>query len=94
MIGGRWKPSILELLHAGPQRHRDLLRSISGISSQALSMQLRQLSADGVIERTGDDAPIYNLTQSGRSLAQVMDGLAQWGGDYLDWREETARPAP
>lgn len=90
VIGGRWKPSILELLNEGSCRHRDLLKSVAGISSQALSMQLRQLSADGVIEKGGADGSMYRLTASGQRLAIVMDGLANWGGAYLNWREGIA----
>jgi DNA-binding HxlR family transcriptional regulator len=90
VIGGRWKPSILELLNKGACRHRDLLYSVAGISSQALSMQLRQLSADGVIEKDLQDSSKYRLTASGQLLATVMDGLADWGSAYLDWREGSA----
>lgn len=76
VIGGRWKPSILELLNIGPCRHRDLLQALHGISTKALSVQLRQLVADGVIEKADVDPPVYRLSASGRQLAVVMDGLA------------------
>lgn len=89
VINGRWKPSILELLHAHPRRHSELLHGINGISSQALSAQLRQLVADDVIEKDAGDPPCYQLTPRGNELAAVMDGLARWGTDYLLWRGET-----
>ena len=93
VISGRWKPSILELLHERPRRHRALLHNIPGISSQALSAQLRQLMADDVIEKDGGEPPLYRLTERGNQLADVMDGLAAWGSDYLGWRGETPRPS-
>lgn len=89
VIGGRWKPSILEMLNESPCRHRDMLHSVTGISAQALSTQLRQLIADGVIEKDGEDGSTYRLTASGQRLATVMDGLADWGSRYLDWRERS-----
>jgi DNA-binding HxlR family transcriptional regulator len=91
VIGGRWKPSILELLNAGPYRHRDILQAVSGISNQALSAQLRQLIADGVIEKVGYDVAVYQLSESGNRLAKVMEGLASWGNTYLAWRDAEAR---
>jgi DNA-binding HxlR family transcriptional regulator len=92
VISGRWKPSILELLNAGPCRHRDLLDAIPSISTQALSTQLRQLVADGVIMKAGQDIAVYQLSVSGRRLAAVMDGLADWGTDYLAWRQAKVLP--
>lgn len=92
VIGGRWKPSILELLNVGPRRHRDILQSVPGISTQALSVQLRQLIADGVIEKVGAETPFYRLSESGRRLAVVMDGLTDWGTSYLAWRLADQRP--
>lgn len=86
VIGGRWKPSILELICKRPHRHGELKDAIDGISSQALSLQLRQLVADGVIERIGNDLSAYRLTVRGETLANVMDELAKWGTDYLRWR--------
>ncbi len=86
VIGGRWKPSILELIHKGPRRHGELKNAIDGISSQALSLQLRQLTADGVVEKAGSVSPTYHLTTRGEQLANVMEELAIWGSDYLQWR--------
>jgi DNA-binding HxlR family transcriptional regulator len=86
VINGRWKPSILEQLHSGPRRYGDLFRSVPTISSQALSLQLRQLSADGIIAKNDSNPGEYTLTDSGRALASVMDGLAAWGEEYLQGR--------
>lgn len=88
VISGRWKPSILELLHVEPRRHSELLYGIAGISSQALSKQLKQLMADDVIAKDSGNPPCYHLTSRGAQLATVMDGLAEWGDAYLDWRAE------
>lgn len=87
VIGGRWKPSILELLNVGPCRHRDILQALPSISTQALSVQLRQLVADGVIEKADAEASVYRLSASGCQLTVVMDSLADWGMSYLAWRQ-------
>lgn len=93
VIAGRWKPSILQQLNDAPRRHCELLRSIDGISSQALSMQLRQLMADDVVAKISRDQAVYALTPRGMALATVMDGLSHWGESYLSWRGETGRKA-
>jgi Predicted transcriptional regulators len=88
VIRGRWKPSILFELHSGPKRFSDLQSALRGITPQALSLQLRQLEADGVVARAvfADEVPVrvvYSLTRDGRALSGVMDQLEQWGSAYL-----------
>lgn len=91
VIRGRWKPSILFELNSGPRRFSDLQAALRGITAQALSLQLRQLEADGVVARTvfADEVPVrveYSLTDDGRALSGVMDQLEQWGARYLACR--------
>ena len=89
VISGRWKPSILEQIHGGSQRFSELAMKIEGISPQALAQQLRQLVADGVVENIGENAAsLYRLTSRGEALAGIMDGLAEWGEDYLAARAD------
>lgn len=88
VIRGRWKPSILYELSLGPRRFSDLQAAVPGITAQALSVQLRQLEADGVIARSvfAEEVPVrveYSLTQDGRALSGVMDQLEHWGVGYL-----------
>jgi len=87
VIRGRWKPSILYEISEGAVRFGDLKDALPGITSQALSVQLRQLEADGVLTRTVyPEIPArveYALTSSGRSLSDVMCKLDDWGKQYL-----------
>lgn len=88
VIRGRWKPSILYEISAGSVRFGDLKEALPGITSQALTVQLRQLEADGVLTRTVyPEIPArveYALTPSGRSLSDVMCKLDDWGRQYLE----------
>lgn len=93
VIRGRWKPSILFELHSGPKRFSDLRAALHGITPQALSLQLRQLEADGVVARSvfADEVPVrveYSLTKDGHALSGVMDQLEQWGADYMARRPD------
>ncbi len=91
VIRGRWKPSILFELKTGPRRFSDLQAALRGITPQALSLQLRQLEADGVLARKvfPDEVPVrveYSLSKDGQALSAVMDQLELWGLGYLSRR--------
>lgn len=83
VIRGRWKPSILWELHHGTKRFSDLQAALPDIRAQVLTVQLRQLEADGVVVRTVyPEVPTrveYALTDHGRALSGVMNQLDDWG---------------
>ena len=97
VIRGRWKPSILWELHQGTRRFCDLQAALPAISAQVLTVQLRQLEADGVVVRTiYAEVPArveYALSDNGRALSAVMDQLEAWGMGYLERqsRERSSR---
>lgn len=83
MISGKWKPMILWLLTARPQRFSDLQSAMPLVAHKVLSQQLRQLEADGVVRRITRDhatsAGGYQLTEFGRTLRPALNALANWG---------------
>lgn len=95
VIRGRWKPSILFELKAGTKRFSDLQAALPGITAQALTVQLRQLEADGVVLRSVcSDIPVridYALSDFGATLSGVMDQLEEWGAEYLARRSRPDR---
>lgn len=97
VIRGRWKPSILFELKAGPKRFSHLQTALPEISGQALTVQLRQLEADGVIVRTVyPEIPArveYALSEHGSRLSAVMDQLEVWGNRHLK-RPTRSRSSP
>jgi DNA-binding HxlR family transcriptional regulator len=83
LIDGRWKLLILFNLFGGKVlRFSDLERAIPGVSQKMLAQQLRQLEADGIVERTvHSQVPPkveYRLTSWGQSLCPALDGLLKW----------------
>jgi len=92
VIRGRWKPMILWELNCGTKRFSDLQAALPEIAAQVLTVQLRQLEADGVIIRTVyPEIPArveYALTDLGRALSTVMDQLESWGARYLEHRTQ------
>ena len=87
VIRGRWKPSILFEIKDGKKRFCDIQSALPQISAQALTVQLRQLEADGVVVRTVyAEVPArveYALSKHGSNLSAVMDQLEAWGIRHL-----------
>jgi DNA-binding HxlR family transcriptional regulator len=86
VMGGKWKPLILFHLGHGKRRFGELRRLVSGVSEKMLIQQLRELQADGIIERV-DFREIppkveYSLTSLGRSLATALHPLCEWGSAH------------
>ncbi|AKC87076.1 winged helix-turn-helix transcriptional regulator [Pseudoxanthomonas suwonensis] len=83
LIDGRWKLVILFHLFGGQvRRFSELERSIPGISQKMLAQQLRQLEADGLVQRqVHPEVPPkveYRLTDWGQSLCPALDALLGW----------------
>lgn len=87
VISGRWKPMILQRLHAGPQGFGELQRAMPRITRKVLTEQLRQLQADGLVTRQAlVPARLgvkYRLTPYAASLNPVFNTLLKWGVQHL-----------
>jgi len=81
-IGDRWTVLVVLRLGAGPIRFRALLRSIDGISQRMLTVTLRALERDGLVNRTVFDtrppAVEYKLTNLGKTLLDPLNILTEW----------------
>jgi len=95
VVGGKWKPLIL--FHLGPSRRRfgELRRLVAGVSEKMLIQQLRELQADGIIERDDfKEIPPkveYHLTPLGLSLARALLPLCKWGSAHTAAIEAISR---
>lgn len=96
LIGGKWKSVILIYLIDGEKRYNELRKLIPKITERTLSLQLKQLEADGLISRKvyTKKPPLkveYKLTEFGESLSPVLITIADWGhkvaeekGEYIE----------
>ncbi len=100
VVGERWTLLIVRELSWGPKRYSDLAETLTGIGTSLLATRMRQLEADGVVQRRlAVDQPgsvvVYELSESGRELAQAMIPLALWGARHqmsaTDITDETYR---
>lgn len=88
VIGGVWKPIILFHLLNGKLRFNQLCRMVSSATPRMMTLQLRELEADGIISRTvyAEVPPKveYELTDQGRSLEPILLTMRDWGEQFQE----------
>ena len=89
LIGGKYKMSILYLLSENKvMRHNELKRRIGTVSFKTLSVMLKEMEADGLVQRREyPQVPPkveYALTDRGRSLIPVLDLMCAWGEKAME----------
>lgn len=83
VIGGRWKPVLVCHLLQGKKRFGQLRRLTPNATERMITLQLRELEADGVVSREvfAEVPPRveYDVTEFGRSLEPILDHMQAWG---------------
>lgn len=84
LIQGKHKMVILYcLMEFQPVRFNEMKRYLGKVTDKTLSMNLKELEADGLVERKEyPQVPPkveYSLTPLGDSLMEVLDQLCTWG---------------
>lgn len=88
LVGERWSLLVVrELLHDGALRYSDLHARLDGCGTNILAARLKALEQGGVVRRRRLDPPaaswVYELTDYGRGLRDVLHVLAHWGARAL-----------
>lgn len=82
LIGDRWAMLVLRDLGLGLSRF-DEFRASTGIPNTTLSTRLKDLQANGIVERMRyrerPPRDEYRLTAKGRDLWKVLTALREWG---------------
>src|SRR5882724_10155043 len=91
IVGKRWALLIVGDLLDGPKRFTDLRTGLPGIPSNILSARLKELEIAGVAERKALPYPgggvVYELTELGAELEDVVIRLGKWGAQLVDKAE-------
>ena len=98
IVCGKWTLLVIRDLAEGRSRFCELERSLQGISPRTLSLRLRALEEEGIVERqTFPEVPPrveYALTDKGLALVPLIDDMRAYGlrwllGDCADSLEES-----
>jgi len=87
IISGKWTLLLIRDLAEGSCRFCELERSLEGISPRTLSLRLRALEDNGIVERkTYPEVPPrveYRLTEKGKALVPLIDDMRAYGRRWL-----------
>ena len=86
-VGDKWSILIVMLLASGPRRFSEIKRAINGISQRMLTLCLRGLERDGLVNRTVyavmPPHVEYDLTPLGHSLTEPVIALGTWASVHI-----------
>ena len=87
IVCGKWTLLVIRDLAEGRSRFCELERSLNGISPRTLSLRLRALEEEGIVERqTFPEVPPrveYALTDKGRALVPLIEDMRAYGLKWL-----------
>src|ERR671931_1589936 len=88
IVCGKWTLLVIRDLAEGRSRFCELERSLEGISPRTLSLRLRALEEEGIVERqTFPEVPPrveYALTEKGRALVPIIEDMRAYGRQWLN----------
>jgi len=97
IICGKWTILVIRDLADGRTRFCELERSLAGISPRTLSLRLRALEMEGIVERdTFPEVPPrveYSLTDKGRALLPLIEDMRSYGREWLGACRDGTRAA-
>ena len=81
-LGDKWSMLVLVTLNAnGTMRFSDIHKTIDDISQRMLTVTLRTLETDGLVQRKVYAE--YCLTETGHSLIPHVEALVGWALDHM-----------
>src|SRR5207248_6819195 len=94
IVCSKWTMLVIRDLGEGRSRFCELERSLAGISPRTLSLRLRALEEEEIVERQefGEVPPRveYALTEKGRALLPIIDDMREYGEQWLHRRSVSA----
>ena len=87
-VGDKWSMQVVMELSGGAKRFSELKRALDGVSQRMLTLTLRGLERDGLVNRTVTPTipprVDYELTELGVSLREPVMALGQWAMEHID----------
>ena len=92
LISGKWAVLILHYLEDGPVRFNELQRRMPKMTHATLSVQLKFLIENGLVERKQYESipprVEYSLTEMGKKFHPVIVALQEWGQAYIEYMDQ------
>src|ERR671921_1224990 len=92
LVGKRWSGAIILVLLDGPLHFSGIRQLVPELSDRLLSERLKELEAEGIVERRVlDGSPVrveYSLTGKGEALEPAVRALKEWGREWLAPRDQ------
>lgn len=86
LLGDHCSLLIVRDLLGGTKRFCELERSLEHVSTRTLTLKLKHLEHEGILERHERTDPVrveYRLTSKGRALHDIVDSVRAYGARYL-----------
>ncbi|KPF47445.1 helix-turn-helix domain-containing protein [Rhizobium sp. AAP43] len=81
-LGEKWTVMTIAELSRGPRRYREIERALSGVTQRMLTLTLRRLERDGLVNRhvepTNPPSVTYSLSRTGMDFARIAASLVTW----------------
>lgn len=87
VFGGKWKSRIICVLNEMKTlRYSELRNEMTNITDAVLSATLKELMADGIVQRKSYDCippkVEYSLTERGKSVVPILQQICAWSGIF------------
>ena len=87
IFNDKWKLGIIWHLMDGEKRYKELHEEVCQITQKTLTIKLRDLEDHNIIKRESfPEIPprvVYSLTEIGEKLRPVLNGMFEWGIEYV-----------
>ncbi|KFN91222.1 winged helix-turn-helix transcriptional regulator [Tetragenococcus muriaticus] len=85
ILGKKWNGLIIDvLLQENEQRFVDMAHKIPMLSDRVLAERLKELEKEGIVSKTDG---LYQLTDKGIGLKEVLNSVRHWSQDWLTEKE-------
>lgn len=92
MVGGKWKPYLINCMNRGIKRPSAFQRIIPGATKRVLQQQLNEMERMGLVsKRVFAEVPVrveYSLTDRGISLIPIIQLMDAWGLEHAHLFDE------
>lgn len=88
LIGDTWVLLIIKALMDRPKRFNQISKELEGITNRSLSLKLKHLATQGVLERQVDPSTnppqvIYYLTPLGKGVEPILKAIEEFGDKFF-----------